>query len=200
MGEGRAVKISTARKPSKQLWLFNVDDYRSTLLVDGSVNHGLVRTVIGNYYEDKTAKLFQGTVHRTDSRCDYCPDVSACNKFYEVKAVGNSGQAFIYAGRLVKDIRFAEDHALYYCIWRHSVKTQLVNTVAELKAKLATSTLGYMLVPFSDVLMLCRASQVTKLNSKYGGSDSNPRYGSGYRISVSKLAQYCIRSEEHEQQ
>jgi hypothetical protein len=192
------MKISTVRKPNKQLWLFDVDDYRSTFMVDGSVNHGLVRTVIGTYYEEQTAKVFGGVVHKTDSRCDYCPDVSACNKFYEVKAVGNSGQAFIYAGRLVKDIKFAEQNDLYYCVWRHSVKTQLVSTVAELKAKLATSTLSYMVVPFSDVLMICRQSTLTKLNSKYGGSDSNPRYGSGYRIPVTKLAQCCIRSKEYE--
>ncbi len=48
------MKISLPRTRTRQLLLFNVDDYLSTLQADGSINHGRVRTVIGDYFEQQT--------------------------------------------------------------------------------------------------------------------------------------------------
>ncbi len=134
--------------------------------------------------------MLGGKVHKTDCRCDYCPDVSFGKKFYEVKACGNSGQTFIYEGRLEKDYEFSQTHELFYVVWRHRVDTSLVSTIADLKRELEANTLGYAICPFEFIYKLCKQKPPTPLNSKYGSSDSNPVYGSGYRISVSGLKEY----------
>lgn len=153
-------------------------------------NHGLIRTVIGNFFEDATAQHVNGARHRTDSRCDYCPDVSNSDSFYEVKAVGRSKQVLIYRGRLQKDLIFASTHKLFYCIWHHSVLTTELETVLELKRSLLNSNPIAYVVPFSEVYRVCKSIEVTPLNSKYGGSNSRAQYGSGYRVPISKFKDF----------
>jgi hypothetical protein len=190
------MKISATKSDAVQGLLFDVDEFISTRCPTGELNHGRVRTAIGNYFELKTARLVRGRVHKTDCRCDYCPDVSAESKFFEVKAAGNSGQTFIYAGRLEKDFEFSQANELWYVVWRHRVDTSQVETIQQLKQELQRNTLGYALCPFSFIYELCKQKPPTKLNSKYGGSDTNPLYGSGYRIAVSSLKEYWHEQAE----
>jgi hypothetical protein len=150
--------------------------------------------VIGGYFEQRTAELLGGEQHKTDARCDYCPDVSVLlqngRSYFEVKAVGRSKQAFVYAGRLVKDRRLAQLHPLTYILWGHTLATQDYETVAELLLDLPELTLGYYRIPFADFDRLLSSRPLEKLNSRYGGSTSNPLYGSGYRIHLSALKAY----------
>jgi hypothetical protein len=108
-------------------------------------NMGTCRTVLGDLIETLTAKIFNGQRHKTDSRCDYCPDISIPREIYgrpnptwcflppgrrnryqsqdlvyfECKGCGKNGDCITYKGRLAKDVAFAKRHQLYYCIWHH---------------------------------------------------------------------------------
>lgn len=169
------MKISKPKSISHPV-LFDTDEYKLTY-----GNHGLIRTVIGEFFEDN------GVRHRTDSRCDYCPDVSSDAGYFEVKAVGLSKQMLVYAGRLEKDFEFCKSKNLWYYVWSHNVATNRVRTVAELKKMLSVSILASYVVPFMELYRICKESSITKMNSAYGHSDTNPVYGSGYRVSLSKL-------------
>ena len=154
-------------------------------------NHGHVRNVIGNLVEDLTAALIDGHRHKTDSRAEYCPDVSADNVYYESKAAGRSRQTFIYSGRLIKDRLFTADYNLKYVIWHHQAETKTAKTVGELERLILRSMRSVYIVPFSSVDTICSALAEEKLNSKYGGT-CRKTYGSGYRISIKLLSEFMI--------
>ena len=178
------MRISLA-KAAPQPVLFDREEYIS---IRG--NHGLVRTVIGDFFEDLTATKFNGKRHRTDARCDYCPNVSNSEGYLEVKATGRSNQTLIYAGRLEKDLAFSNSNSLKYVIWSHSVATSQLDTVAQLRRKLAKSIRAVYVVPFLEIYRICKLVRETPLNSAYGHSDTNPIYGSGYRISLNQLGAF----------
>lgn len=155
-------------------------------------NHGHVRTVLGDFVEDLTAMLFGGRRHKTDCTKDYCPDVSVVERdlYLECKAAGLSRQTFIYAGRIERDRKFAAHHGLYYAIWHHRARTVLASTVSELQQLFLASMQCIYVVPFAVIDALCKSPQ--KLNSKYGHSDTNPVYGSGYRIRLQDLTPWRL--------
>lgn len=175
------------RRRSPPPTLFDVNEFISTRNADGTLNHGRCRTAIGQYFEAKTASTFGGTLLRTDSRCDYCPDVEVPDGYLEVKAVGLSNQTFIYDGRLMKDLKFSRRNNLKYVIWRHNVATNSVDNLAELYHQLSLNTLACYVVPFRAIWGLLKDKQPQKLNSKYGRSLENPTYGAGYRIPLGLL-------------
>lgn len=187
------LKISTHKPKAQQLELFDRLALQS-LWKDKVLNHGLVRTLIGDYYEKRTATHFQGSIHKTDCRCDYCPDISYGDpiQYLEVKACGNSNSVLIYEGRLLKDLQISKELSLTisYCVWKHSVETKTHNTARELIDALTQQTLAMYLIPLQSIKEICNKLPVIKLNSKYGSSDSNPTYGSGYRIPIKKLNQF----------
>ena len=92
--------------------------------------------------------------------------------------------------RLEKDWEFAKDHQLFYFVWSHQVSTTEVSTIAELKRCLARQTRGYAVCPFEFVYALCKQKPPTKINSKYGGSDSRATYGEGYRVNLGALKDF----------
>jgi len=189
------LRISKPKSDNCQPWLFDADQYRLLRKANGDFNHGLARVVIGDFFENLTAKYFQGTRCKTDSRCDYCPDVALSNSYLEVKAAGRSKQTFIYEGRLEKDRKFSETHVLSYVVWSHSISVHDFENVSSLVESLRNSIECFFLVPVGAVLEVCSELRLTKLNSKYGNSDSNDLYGSGYRIPLSKLKDF--RREFH---
>ena len=158
-------------------------------------NHGHVRIALGFLTERLTASLFGGHVLRTDSRVAYCPDVmvpaslSTGNlpTFLECKAMGKSKGSLIYSGRLEKDKLFAKYNRLYYVIWEHDLDTLQYQTVEELEVAYLLSIRRIYVMPFRTVARICLTVPVTKLNSNYGHSDTNPVYGAGYRIPAYKL-------------
>ncbi len=169
------MKISAYKNPVVQPWLF-----------DDLGNHGHVRNVVGALCDRLTRQLVGGKSHRTDCTCDYCPDVSANGVYFESKAVGNSNQAFVYGGRLEKDREFvAAGHRLVYVIWRHGAESKLAKTVTELEQLVLATMKRVIVVPFVAVSAICANLVPDKLNSKYGGSDERPEYGSGYRMPLS---------------
>ena len=185
------MKISSIKNLDQQS-LFDRDEFMSTIDAEGRLNHGRIRTAIGDYFEKRTAQHVSGSIHKTDCRCDYCPDVSADGIYYEVKAAGNSRQTFIYEGRLERDFEFAKRNELFYFVWSHRVDTSTVSTIAELKERLGQQTKGFAIVPFEFIYKLCKMKPAEKLNSNYGNSILNPTYGAGYRISLSSLKDYWI--------
>lgn len=152
-------------------------------------NHGHARNVIGNLVEQWTAELVGGRRHKTDSRADYCPDVSTANAYFESKAVGRSKTAFIYTGRLEKDKAFAATNRLVYVIWHHCAVTRQATTVAELEALVALHFRCVYVVPFTAIAAICAALKVEPLNSKYGNTN-RPEYGAGYRINLKLLSRW----------
>lgn len=161
--------------------------------------HAHARNIAGDLCEELTAMLFNGRRHRTDSRADYCPDVSVLHAedwadgelYIESKSAGLSRQTFIYSGRLAKDEAFARDHRLYYCIWHHRAATKQAKTEAELRSLLLSKMQCAYVVPFGAIKQLCELLNAEPLNSAYGGTD-RAVYGSGYRINLSLIEQYRI--------
>jgi hypothetical protein len=152
-------------------------------------NHGHVRTILGDFAESLTANLFEGYRYRTDSRCKYCPDITTRSGIYlEVKTLGKSNHTFIYEGRLKKDRAFYDaGNKLFYVLWHHSADTRICTDDFELKCLFLSTLKRIVLVEFPVMETVAKMSAVTKLNSKYGHSDSNPTYGAGYRIPISRI-------------
>lgn len=161
--------------------------------------HGCVRYVVGNLFEDLTAEYLQGKRHKTQGNCAYCPDVSvqtpAGMEYYESKAVGLNGTAFIYAGRLDKDKEFTnQGNALFYAIWRHKAQTKLAETIPQLEQMLLERTKSIAIVPFECIYKFCLTLPVVRLNSAYGHARTQVKtYGSGYRFPITKLSSF-VRS------
>ncbi len=153
--------------------------------------HAHARNILGYFVEDLTAKLFNGQRYRTDSRCEYCPDVFARGIYLECKAAGRSNQTFIYSGRLEKDRAFSALNELVYVVWHHSAYTKLAETVSELRALFLAKMKAIYVVPFAFIDAICRQLEPEPLNSKYGGTD-RVTYGSGYRINVRELSGFNI--------
>ena len=156
---------------------------------------GHIRTVIGNTVEDLTCALIPDSRrHKTDSRADYCPDVSANGRYYETKAVGRSREAFVYSGRLKKDRQFVDDgNQLDYVIWHHKVAVAGIQTVEELSSAIIGNIVSAYIIPFDDFWFLCQWLPVEKLNSKYGKHQTEPStYGTGYRINLTWLDNYRL--------
>lgn len=178
------------------------DAYEQPLLWDEELDlgdrkrHGRVRTVVGALAERLTARLVGGRVHKTDCTSSYCPDVSAGGVYFESKAVGRSGQVFVYAGRLDKDREFARRHRLVYVVWNHGADSKLADTVAGVERLVLTTMQAVYVVPFCAVDAACAAVEPSKLNSRYGGSDSRPEYGSGYRVPLSRFDRWVHRRYE----
>ncbi len=151
--------------------------------------HGHCRTVIGDLAERLTIRRFGGVRLKTDSRCDYCPDIKWNWQYVECKAVGRTKQAFVYAGRLEKDREFALGHSLVYVIWHHLAETKRATTVQELERLVERNLQALYVVPFEFISALCDVLPIEKLNSKYGRHGSQ-EYGSGYRFPLSKLERW----------
>lgn len=174
-------------KSAEQLRLF---DYP---LREG--DHGYARHVIGELIEEISAIVLGGYRHRTDSRSDYCPDISVGRNFYECKAAGLSRQTLIYAGRLKKDRRFARRHQLFYLIWHHRAYTKDARSVDELRSLLLQRIQCAYIVPFNAIDAICKSLREEKLcsASAYGlnGRASNKKaYGSGYRLPLKSIQDY----------
>lgn len=147
--------------------------------------------MIGELAERIICSRIGGHRHKTDSRCDYCPDVSVGSMFFECKAVGLTNQMFIYAGRLNNDRLFAANHMLWYAVVHHRTSTKKWCTVKELETAVITSIRCIYLIPFSVVSAKC--IKEVPLNSKYGSSQSNKRlYGSGFRLPLSWFTEWMV--------
>jgi len=109
--------------------------------------------------------------------------------FIECKAAGNSKQTFIYAGRVEKDRKFAEERVLYYAIVHHGLNTKDYETVEELQRALFPKLKCLYFVPFDEIDRLCVKEE--PLNSGYGGTDRRT-YGSGFRIPLGKLEDWKV--------
>lgn len=164
--------------------------YRQPFLFDEPLRgHGHVRTVIGDTVERLVAKAVRGRIFNTQGNVTYCPDVVSGRMFFECKAAGRSRQFFIYAGRLEKDRRFAEENMLWYAVWHHRVDTKTCRTVAELERSIEDGIRSRYLIPFREVSRLCVREE--KLNSAYGNS-GHKLYGSGFRLSLRDFAHWLI--------
>lgn len=111
--------------------------------------------------------------------------------YFESKAV--RGQAFVYAGRLLKDREFTRSHRLVYVIWYHGAATKEASTVEQLEALVLANMRAVYVVPFCAIAAVCGTLREEKLNSKYGRSNGCKNYGSGFRFSVSRLERWCHR-------
>ncbi len=181
------MKISSYKSTEKQAYLFD----------QPLGNHGHVRTVAGDLAERLTARYTGGKRHKTQSNAEYCPDVSSDGvdglRYYESKTVGRSKTGFIYAGRLQKDIRFAQQQSLTYVIWHHVADTKEAVTVNYLERLLLHSMRELYLIPFSAIAQACENLTPDRLNSKYGNSDNQDGlYGSGYRLRLSLFDAFVI--------
>lgn len=165
---------------------------------------GGVRNAVGDLMERLTAIWVGGVHHKTQSNCDYCPDVSGPyydvtdedmggenftgTQYYESKGAGRAGNTFIYGGRLAKDREFvASGRRLTYVIWHHRATTAGMETHEQVERAVLASLQAVYVVPFIVIDEICRLITPVPLNSKYGGSDKRPEYGSGYVIRLALL-------------
>jgi hypothetical protein len=163
-------------------------EHQPRLFAEPIGNHGHVRVLLGDIAERLTAKFFNGHRYRTDCRSDYCPDVTAGGQFFEVKTVGKTNHTFIYEGRLKKDRKFYDaGNSLSYVLWQHRSLTRICLDVFELECLFLATLIRVLVVPFQFIEQAALMSPVTKLNSKYGHSNTNPTYGAGYRIPISRV-------------
>ena len=182
------MKISQLKSNNIQLRLFD----------DPLISHAYVRNYLGNFVEDLTAYFFNGERHKTDSRCDYCPDVSISPSetvskriYLECKSVGKGGQVFVYSGRIEKDIEFSNTFSLFYVIWHHKTQTRKASTARELKTLFLQNLCSTYLVPFSVIHEKLMTAKKMKLNSGYGGTNREV-YGDGRRFSVRLLDDWKV--------
>lgn len=112
-------------------------------------------------------------------------------EFFEAKAVGRSRTAFVYAGRLEKDRRFCASNSLTYIIWHHVADTQIAKTVRELEELVLGCVRAVYVVPFARLDELCMMKKLEPLNSRYGRHSAGDTYGSGYRIRLGELEEFC---------
>lgn len=174
--------ISPYRSTSRQPWLFD----------QPLGNHGHCRAVIGNLIEELTASLVNGKRHKTMNG-RYCPDVSRGQEYFECKAVGRSRQAFVYAGRLEKDRKFAQQYPLTYILWHHEAGIEEIPTVRALELAVRANLRAIYCIPFQQLYHQCVSRPLVKLNSKYGCAQDYPNtYGSGYRVPISALDPWQI--------
>lgn len=189
-GDGMKISAPKNRDSQRQLWAPEDPPLG---------NHGHVRTVLGDFAEELTAKLFGGRRHKTDSTCGYCPDVVRGTVYFECKAMGRSNQTFIYSGRLEKDREFAGEHWLGYVVWWHAVDTSRAETAGELRALMLSQLRGVFVVPFEAIDTIAAGKPVEPLNSKYGRSnEAGSLYGSGVRISSTELLPWLFAAWEIE--
>lgn len=167
-------------------------DIQLTMFDEPLGGHGHIRTLIGNWAEQLTLWLVGGYRHKTDSRCDYCPDISLGDRYIECKAAGKTNQTFVYEGRLMKDWEFSRSNQLFYCIWHHNTKTTDHQFVSSLLTEFIASLKCVFIVPFWAFYSICRRRPCQRLNSRYGNSDRNPTYGAGYRVPLSLLDSFRI--------
>ncbi len=162
--------------------------HRQPTMFDRPVmGHGGIRCAVGDLFERLTAAWVGGRRHRTDCRADYCPDVSVGNDFYESKGVGRSRRVFIYGGRLEKDREFSRIMSLTYVVWHHGACSRWLDTVEEIESAILFNLRSIHVVPFAAIADVCSQLAQKPLNSKYGGSDSRPTYGSGFTFSIKLL-------------
>lgn len=169
----------------QQPWLFDLP----------ITNAAQVRNIVGDLAERLTAMLVKGVRFKTNSQCQYCPDVYAKGVYIESKAVGRTKEIFIYEGRLEKDKEFAATRKLIYCIWHHLTETKYCTTKAELLTDVLTNMQCVYLIPFASIRSICRDRPVEVLNTKYKnrrtyGAPDSPMYGSGYRMQIKLLSDY----------
>jgi hypothetical protein len=171
------MKLPKFKQPVTQLPLWPIE----------ITGHGHCRTIIGNFAENLTIHFLHGLRYRTDATADYCPDVFAHDAHFEVKAAGRTNQTFIYAGRLDRDRWFSTQYPLFYAIWHHGCDTKRASSVREVEMEFLHTLRSLYIIPFAEIDAIAATIPVTKLNSRYGGSDTNPRYGAGYRIPISRV-------------
>lgn len=160
----------------------------------GGLNHGRVRYVVGELFENLTAMTLNGRRHKCSGTGTYCPDVSLFNEavYLEVKAVGKSGTAFIYEGRIEKDSEFAKSNLLSYCFWHHKADCRLPDNADDLIGEVLGSLQWMAVVPWPVVKSIVMQSEEKLLNSGYGGTDKKT-YGSGRRLAINKLEKWkCL--------
>ncbi len=188
------MKLSSPQRPR--------ESHQPFLFEEMLTGHGHVRTVVGDAVEELSVLYLNGERHRTDSRADYCPDISRKvgrrRQYFECKGVGRSRTPFIYAGRLAKDKRLvAHGYDLSYVIWHHGARTKLFSTVTELRQGLLTNMRALYIIPFSAIAEVCSHLKEEKLNSAYGHAvDNRKTYGSGFRLNLSLLSSFVVETFE----
>lgn len=176
-----------------------VKDWKQPELFDAPITGmGLVRTVVGDLAQELASEMLGALVHRTDSRADYCPDLSrntvGSTEYFECKAVGRSRVPFIYGGRLRKDLEFSADHKLVYCVWHHVAKTNESQTIGSLRRLILESMREVYLIPFQHVYKLLSNKDEIILNSSYGRHGRDKLYGSGFRFNLSEVSEFLTQS------
>jgi hypothetical protein len=123
---------------------------------------------------------------KCDSTADICPDlrVGSSNVFVESKAIGQSGQAILYANRVAKDRRFMrEGNRIVYAFWRHRFAALKAATIEELWRGLGASVECVSLIDAATLATILRGREKRRINSRYMKSGVRNGYGSnGYGV------------------
>jgi hypothetical protein len=188
------IASKTKRSGSGQRFLFNRD-----LTLNG---YGSCRTIIGDFFEEALASLFQAARIQIDSRCDICPDLLfEADVYMESKGVGRSRNSVLYSGRIAKDEEFITDakRELWYCFWRHNGGFAGLELVEEVRDVLAASCISLTVVPFLTVSKILAGIPSRVVNSAYRqdgesrnyGQRNRAVYGSGWTLPLRLVQEEC---------
>ncbi len=178
--------LTLPRRRDNQLPLFEVERDRP-LTMPG------IRAAVGDFFEEMSRLILNGTRLATDSRADICPDIHVNPKlFAESKSIGNSGAIIVYAARLENDLAFVQKNGvdLIYCFWNH--KARFVDGMTEMQVRdlLAASIQSVTLISLKELSTRLKATKLRALcrrreeETKGYGSE---KYCMGYRLALSRV-------------
>lgn len=147
---------------------------------------GAARSRTGDFFEELAKFALVADRIKVDSTADICPDlrIGSSNVFVESKAIGNSGQAILYANRVAKDRRFIrEGNRIVYAFWRHRFAAMGAKTIEELWRGLGASIECLSLLDERTLRGILQGRPKRRINSRYMKSGVRNGYGSnGYGV------------------
>lgn len=120
--------------------------------------------LVGAYFEERAADLFQATRYATTNRQDFCPDLSLADIYFECKAVGRHRTLILFQSQLDKYLaREQEGYRHFLLIWAHDVATEQYTTKRALYAALDAKPCQLLLISFARLARWCRRHSLTSI-------------------------------------
>lgn len=161
-----SLRVSVARDSSQRLLWPGVDRPPRDQPVPTMAS---TRNICGDFFEEASRVLFHAKRHRTDGRCDVCPDLSLIERplsFIEAKSVGCTRAGIIYEHRLRKDREFVDaiGAQLTYVFWMHRSRVGGCDTRGAIHCSLARTAWAVVALSLAQIEDLCRFRPARKMN------------------------------------
>lgn len=174
--------LPKARHIDKQMVLFEKDKILKST--------GSCRTWVGDFFEEATVQVSGAKRLKTDSNCEICPDHQFDEiTFFECKGSGKNKQVILYDTRLEKDLRLSKSgRNLCYWIWCHNLRLKGIDTLSELRTRLAEETSEVLICSMGAIWRMVVDKPTRVVNS--GWHDG----AQGWTISTKQLKDQCFKA------